>query len=85
MKVRRRALAGEIIEVLDLLCSGEMSRDRAASWAMRMLDNEAVECESESVLVGLKRLGSVDLPSTDREFLYGRDDFDAWKQDVIRE
>jgi hypothetical protein len=74
-----------MLEVLDLLCIGEMSRDRAASWAMRMFDDEAVECESESVLVGLKRLGSVDLPSTDRELLYGRDDFDAWKQDVIRE
>ena len=74
-----------MLEVLDLLCIGEISRDRAASWAMRMLDDEAVECESESVLVGLKRLGSVALPSADREFLYGRDDFDAWKQDVIRE
>ena len=65
----------EISEHLRRLLDHSSTREEAAAWAMSILSNDEIRIRDSVVLEGLKFLGSVDLTSTDRPYLYMETDF----------
>lgn len=63
---------------LEGLCSGEMTREDVATWAVSIIEDDSVRVTDSAVWDILKRLGAVDLPTQDRDFLYMDIDFDDW-------
>ncbi len=68
----------ELLKVLDDLCNGKASREEVSKWAVAIIDDESVRIFDEAVLDVLKNLGSSDLPSSDRDYLYTEIDFRNW-------
>jgi hypothetical protein len=60
---------------LEELAAGWVSRADASAWAERF-DPDYVE--DEAVFRALDLLEGCDFPSTDREYLYGEEDFRGW-------
>lgn len=74
----------DLIRILDRLLKGEECRVGVASWAITVLENQAAQLDDFAVLTALKRIGAVDLPAPDRDFLYNESDFQSWKLDLLR-
>lgn len=60
------------------LCTGQESRIDVAAWAISIINDDSLRVTDRLVWNMLKRLGAVDLPAPDREFLYTVADFEAW-------
>ena len=73
----------ELIGRLQRLCSGEESREDIATWAMLIIDDDCLRVTDQLVWDVLKRLGGVDLPASDREFLYTVTDFKEWLSELL--
>lgn len=72
-----------ILKMLDDLKSGSVQRTEIASWAMAIIDDDSVRVADRAVMRAIKRLGAVDLPAPDRDYLYNEADFDEWKADLL--
>ena len=55
------------------------SREQIAAWSFSILDDDSVEVTDQDVRTVLELLGAADLPSTDRDYLYGEEDFAEWR------
>jgi hypothetical protein len=73
----------ELIERLQRLCVGQESREHTATWAMSIIDDDSLRVTDQLVWTVLKKLGAVDLPSPDREFLYTVSDFEEWLSELF--
>lgn len=73
----------ELIGRLQRLCSGQESREDVAAWAMSIIDDDSLRVTDQLVWDVLKRLGAVDLPAPDREFLYTVIDFKEWLSELF--
>lgn len=73
----------ELIEKLDLLCASKISREALSEWAFKIIDEEQAPSEDKIEWQILKNIGSVDLPSSDRDYLYMEVDFLAWKEELF--
>jgi hypothetical protein len=73
-----------LLRLLDQLAADTVSRAEVATWALALVDDDEQAFADRAVLQGLKRLGSVDLPSSDRRYLYGDEDFAGWRADLLR-
>ena len=75
-----------VAERMELLIAGQMSRDEIADWAKEFIfyDNPQIYPEVSDLVVFdmLTTLSGADSPSTDREFLYGEEDFVAWLSEL---
>lgn len=71
----RQELQQKIVSLLD----SSMSREEVSSWAMRLInDGEGVVSDPVAWEV-LTALGGADLHGFERPYLYGEEDFAAWK------
>lgn len=73
-----------LLRKLDDLKSGSAGRADLASWAMAIVEDDGVRVTDQVVMQALKRLGAVDLPAPDRDYLYIEADFEDWKADLLR-
>lgn len=76
-------LRRDLLDKLDALCSGLETRDQVAQWAMSIIDNDNINVTDKMVWEILLGLGAADLPSTDRDYLYSLEDFNAWKDELF--
>lgn len=72
----------EVICQLRKLISGECDRSAIADWARPWAASRADEIDDLRILRALESIASAGLPTTDREFLYGREDFVDWLEEV---
>lgn len=72
-----------VIERIERLCSGQDTRAEVATWAMSIVDDDSLSVTDQLVWAALKRLGAVDLPAPDREFLYSVADFKEWQSELL--
>lgn len=72
-----------LLRKLDDLRSGSVGRADVASWAIAIVDDDSVRVTDQAVMRALKRLGAVDLPAPDRDYLYTEADFEDWKADLL--
>ncbi len=74
-------------KLLDLI-EGRASREEVSLWAEYWLHEDFVKgrdlFDDTVVLDGLEALSMADAPSTDRPYLYGEEDFQAWLQELRR-
>lgn len=73
----------DLIEKLQHLCSGDETRVAIANWATSIIDDDSLRVTERSIWGVLVRLGAVDLPASDREFLYSVSDFENWKSELL--
>ncbi|UYP75981.1 hypothetical protein [Pantoea dispersa] len=65
-------------EVIQQLNAGVVSRSQVSEWAFSIIDDEEIRVTDQIVWKTLECLGAVDISSTDRDYLYGTDDFIDW-------
>ena len=72
----------DVCQRIEQLLSGELSRDDVSRWAAEYLvfDDPQIypEITDPRLHQALDRLSGADAPSTDRDYLYGEDDFADW-------
>ena len=73
-----------LLRKLDDLTSGWAGRAERASGARASVEDAGVRVTDHGVRPALKRLGAVDLPAPDRDYLYTEADFEDWKADLLR-
>jgi hypothetical protein len=66
------------------LIDGELTREVAAEWAMLWVDARDPGVDDPVVWRALNDLAGADAPTIDREYLYEREDFEAWR-DALRQ
>jgi hypothetical protein len=67
-----------LISILERLRSGDEVREEVSAWAMSIIDDDSIRIKDPVVWDILQLLGAVDLPSTDRPYLYDLADFESW-------
>lgn len=72
----------ELSAKLDALRSGEESRASIAAWAMSIIEDGSLSITDQLAWKTLKKLGAVDLPAPDRQFLYDVADFEEWHAEL---
>lgn len=72
----------EVIEKLTMLLRGDISRKEASEWAAQwvLLDNPPEM--DDSTWDALGNMAGTDMPTTDRPYLFGNDDFSEWLNDL---
>lgn len=65
------------------LISGVASREDVAAWAGRWVGMGDPPIEDPRVWRAIERLSGADMISTDRPYLYGREDFERWLSDLL--
>ncbi|HDC4527416.1 TPA: hypothetical protein O8U08_002805 [Enterobacter cloacae] len=68
----------EIASVINKLKSGTLDRTNIAQWAFSIIDADDIRITDQVAWKVIQSLGAVDLPSSDRDYLYGIDDYDDW-------
>jgi len=68
----------EIISIINQLKCGDIDRSLVSQWAFSIIDDDDIRVTDQVVWKVIQGLGAVDLPSSDRNYLYGNDDFDEW-------
>ncbi len=71
------------ILILKKLISGQIERRIASEWAMKYLLQDNLLLDSQLYDV-ISAIGAVDLPSTDRDYLYQINDFKEWLKELER-
>jgi len=73
----------DVAAVLRKLIAGELSAEAASNWASGWLPRSD-DIDDLKVLRAIEAIGGADLPSTDRQYLYGRIDFEKWLDELTR-
>ena len=68
----------EISSVINKLKVGVVDRTYVAQWAFSIIDADDIRITDQVAWKEIQSLGAVDLPSSDRDYLYGIDDFNDW-------
>lgn len=68
----------EIASIINQLRSGLIDRNYAAQWAFSIIDADDIRVTDQVAWKVIQCLGAADLISSDRDYLYGIDDFDDW-------
>jgi hypothetical protein len=68
----------DIAEKVQSLIDGSVSRDQASNWAMNIILDDDYNIHDQVSWKAIKAIGSVNLPSSDRNFLYEQEDFVEW-------
>lgn len=75
----------DIIDKISDILAGNAKRDDVSEWAFNIFDDVSLRLEDPVILKYLKLLGAVDLPSSDRDFLYTDDDLRHWINEIENE
>lgn len=68
----------DLINKLLKILSNTEKRSDVSEWAVGIFEDDSLRLHDPVVLNYLKLLGAVDLPSTDRDYLYTDDDLLYW-------
>lgn len=68
----------DLISKISGILSGQEDRGSVSEWAVNIFDNDDLKISDPIVLNYLKILGAVDLPSSDRDYLYTEEDLKEW-------
>lgn len=68
----------EISSVINKLKVGVVDRTYVTQWAFSIIDADDIRITDQVAWKVIQSLGAVDLPSSDRNYLYGIDDFNDW-------
>jgi hypothetical protein len=71
-----------VIAKLRALVADTTSREEVASWASSWVRRPDAEVEGASVWNALNSMAMADLISTDRPYLYGKEDFVTWLREL---
>ncbi|WP_201743353.1 MULTISPECIES: hypothetical protein [Dickeya] len=69
-------------QIIQQLNAGIVNRSQVSEWAFSIIDNDEIRVTDQVIWKTLERLGAVDLPSTDRDYLYEKDDFICWLKEL---
>jgi hypothetical protein len=72
----------DIINKISNVLAGDAKIEDVSEWAFNMFDDDSLRLDDPVVLKYLKFLGAVDLPSSDRNFLYTDDDLRHWIAEI---
>lgn len=72
-----------LVRTINDLSSGVLDRSEVATWALQLIEDDCLFLSDKLIVLTLKRLGAVDLPAPDRDYLYGRNDFAAWQAELL--
>ncbi|WP_168415957.1 hypothetical protein [Erwinia amylovora] len=75
----------DIIEKISAILSGKEKRNDVSEWAVNIFDDDSLRINDPVVLNYIKLLGAVDLPSTDRDYLYTDEDLSEWINEIERQ
>jgi len=78
IQVQRVDIINKILNIL----AGNAKRDDVSEWAFNIFDDDSLRLDDPVVLKYLKLPGAVDLPSSDRDFLYTDDDLRHWITEI---
>ena len=70
--------AEEVERMLRELVEGRITREEADDWAMRWLVADDAGVDDAKIWEALCHLAGCAMPTTDRPYLYNREDFEAW-------
>ncbi len=65
-------------EIIQQLYSGSIERCQVSEWAFLIIDDDDIRVTDQVAWNIIKNLGAVDLPSSDRDYLYNNEDFVDW-------
>ena len=71
-----------VIDKLRALRFSIQAREEIAAWAISVVDDR-VDVVDANVWLILTRMGAVDLPGLDGEYLYVDEDFADWEKSII--
>lgn len=77
-KPSREDLREKIIQLI----SGESDREKVSEWAFSIIDDDHTYVDDQVTWKILQCLGAIDLPDIDRDFLYGKEDFESWLEEL---
>lgn len=72
----------EVRAQLAALVEGRLSREQVSSWASPWVWARQDECEDQGVWEALEAMAGADSLTTDRPYLFGTVDFQAWLDDL---
>ena len=72
----------EVAARLQGLIDGRLSREEVATWAKRWVTADDPRIRDQAVWSVLQSMSGADLISTDRPYLYGLEDFQAWLEEL---
>ncbi|WP_226373487.1 MULTISPECIES: hypothetical protein [Pectobacterium] len=72
----------DLIRKIRALLSGDEDRSSVSEWAFDIYNDDSLKISDSLVSEYLELLGAVDLPSSDRDYLYTDDDFNEWLSDL---
>jgi len=72
----------DLRQVLEKLMNNSTSRKKAASWALKYLQDDSCYSDDDVIEDVIVKLSAVDLISTDRPYLYTEVDFKAWLEEL---
>lgn len=80
----------EVVERLRLLVSGKISREQASDWAspwITKFDQFVLEDRiwDRKIKNALECLAMADTPTSDREYLFEKVDFEAWLKELTKD
>ncbi|MCT2387926.1 hypothetical protein [Erwinia pyrifoliae] len=75
----------DIVEKISSVLSGKEKRTNVSEWAVNIFDDDSLRISDPVVLNYIKLLGAVDLPSTDRDYLYTDEDLREWINEIERQ
>ncbi len=71
-----------IREKIVQLMSGELDRASVSEWAFAIIDDDHIRVSDPVVWKILQCLGGADLPTTDRDYLYEKEDLNCWLNEI---
>lgn len=77
--------ANEAAEVLRGLIAGLITRESAVRWASPWAFQKCDAVIDVRLLRCLENIAAADMISTDRPYLYGKEDFQAWLAEIQRD
>lgn len=75
-------LRKKMVNKLTSILSGAASRVKISEWAFDILDDDGMKTHNVFLKYYLSAIGSVDLLSTDRQYLYTDEDINAWIEEI---
>ncbi|WP_411704763.1 hypothetical protein [Edaphovirga cremea] len=75
-------LRNDLILKISGILSGHEDRKSVSKWAVSIFDDDSLRVSDSIILNYLKLLGAVDLPSSDRDFLYTNEDLKEWLSEL---
>ena len=72
----------DVVEQLEGLVAGSITREAASDWACTWIERDDIRPRELDVWEAVKSLAAADLPSPDRAYLYSKDDFASWLNEL---